>query len=142
MPLWIGNDSLSSDGKTISTIANVCVLLCLDLTDICEPVTIVPRESVREATLLYQEDHLEVSVFSWLSAWSCRAQSQVPGSRYRALAPLAKTQLSDRCRQSPALPWSPLSPKRRQALTVYQQLGFVNVAIVLLNTLLCGFTLR
>lgn len=40
------------------------------------------RESVREATLLYQEDHLEVPVFSWLSAWS-------GGHRAKSLARVA-----------------------------------------------------
>lgn len=50
--------------------------------DIRGPVNTAPRESVREATLLYQEDHLEVPVFSWLSAWS-------GGHRAKSLARVA-----------------------------------------------------
>lgn len=68
------------------------------------------------------------------------AQSQAPGWSYRPWLLLGK-QSSDRCRQRPPLPRSPLSPKRRQAPTAYRHLGLVDVATMRVNTLLSSLTL-
>lgn len=71
----------------------------------------IPQESIHEHMLSYQEKHINVSVPSWLCAWSPRGRGTKSLARVASPGCSWENTVVQQMQTEPPLPWPPPSPK-------------------------------